>query len=180
MTEKYNCPACGAPLEFSETDTTVKCGFCSAEFRIDRQDDQVNFHVSSQPEPQRRVLNQAAENLEQEAAEDLAAAMMGTARRAEGEPAAPHFATAVAEDSQPGALVFDSPNPEPSQQADTVPESTAHYQVENPAYTPSGAQTGENRNRWILIAVSVLVVTCLACACVAGALFVSQGTGIGF
>lgn len=180
MTERYNCPACGAPLEFSETDTTVQCGFCSAEFKIDREDDQINFHVISQPEPQRQVLDQAAENLEQETAEDLAATMPGTVRRAEGEPVAAQFATAASEDSDPGALVFDTPNPEPSEQADTIPESPAHYQVENPAYTPSTAQTGGNRNRGIMIGVSIFVVACLACACVTGAILVSQGTLNGF
>jgi hypothetical protein len=64
MTEETRCPACGAPLVFSGTSNVVRCGFCGTDLKMTEKDGHTHFRVLSQPEPQKEVLDQPVEMID--------------------------------------------------------------------------------------------------------------------
>lgn len=139
------CPACGAPLKYTEDQETLRCGYCDADLRIVRQDGDETFEVISQPEPQKEVLSQPVVPLQPPTAETTEA---GT----------PSFFT---EPARPEPFTPEQPVPAPP---DFTGAGASGAQVYPPAQPPaarSGAPT------WLWVVLGVVGVLCLLCACLA-------------
>jgi LSD1 subclass zinc finger protein len=190
MAERTFCPACSAPLEIPDGQETVECSFCNARFTVHIEDgDQILMEVASQPEPQKDVLSQQASRVLDETLSDSQeqAADQSTqqAFQTNDEVAAPGFTSLETGKADPtavglpesaavsGAQIYESLN-EPDTPA-VMPRPP--YQVPDPGAGIGGSAVPEviappgksQRNRWIAIGLAVFVVTCILCACVAGA-----------
>ena len=173
MAHETNCPACGAPLEYSGNQDVVTCGFCGAKLEVQEDESgQTRFRVLEKPELQQDVLSNPIGSVDITSGEPVRPDFVDA-----GEPVAPGYISSVPDDAtfeaasptNIGATIYPG--------GTTASETPAHYQVGNEAQTARPAGPG----RWIAIGAAVFVAVCLMCACAAGALIaISRGGGFQF
>jgi hypothetical protein len=150
MARETNCPACGAPLEYSGNQDVVICGFCGAKLEVQEEADQARFQILEKPAPQSEILAQPVSPKVVRDAEDVKF----------------DFGNPVAfEPDQPessGAQVY----------AGSVPTPPVYSQVSGPSLPARPTNWG----RWIAIGAVVLVGLCALCACAAVAIFAANGS----
>lgn len=152
MTVQTNCPACGAPIEYSENQEVVVCSFCNTEIKVLEDGDSNRFQVLSQPEPQREVLSKPVEPA---SGGDFAGAFLSGEVPAEtGGTNSEPFDLGT-----PGQDVFSPPIQEPV--------AFGNAQVYAPA-APARTSLG-GLPKWAVIVIAVVAGLCLLCVCAAGA-----------
>lgn len=153
------CPACGAPLSYTEDQETLRCGYCDADLKIVREDGEETFQVIAQPEPQKEVLSHPVIPPEPvvsaEAPEAFTPSFFTEPQRSE--PFAPQ-----------------QPVPAPPDFTAAADTGAQIYPPVQPVATRGGTPT------WVWIVLGVVGVLCLVCACLAVAavfLFSYSGNG---
>lgn len=145
------CPACGAPLKYSGELETMRCGYCDADLKVVRVDDEVSFQVLSQPEPQKEVLKnpvipQGSLTVDEGTAAVYQAPVSET----------PSFFT---EPQRSEPFTPGSPIPAP-------PTYSAAGETGAQVYPPAAAARS-GAPTWLWVVLGVIGVSCLLCACLA-------------
>ena len=172
MAHETNCPACGAPLEYSGNQDVVTCGFCGAKLEVQEDENgQTSFLVLEKPAPQQDVLSNPIGSVDITTGEPVEFANI-----AAGEPVAPGYISSVPDDATVEAASPTNIGASIYPGGTTASETPAHYQVANEAQTARPAGPG----RWIAIGAAVFVAICIMCACVAGAFIALSNNGFRF
>jgi hypothetical protein len=139
------CPACGAPIKYTEDEETLRCGYCDADLRVVRKDGEELFEIISQPEPQKEVLSHPVIPQASATSETTGAS-------------APSFFT---EPPQSEPFRPEQPIPAP-------PDFTGAGQTGAQVYPPAQATTPRGGvPSWLWIVLGVIGGLCLLCACLA-------------
>ena len=196
MIEKMICPACSAPIMVSPGVQLVRCGFCSAEYAVVQEGDQVRLQLIDNPQPEMDELAQAAQapatqvgNL---AAGEPGAAVFESSPDVENKsdpenitaeptvilsrPVEPleffEQSGAPAEPTmiRPSAAdpVYDPPLSSPPVDYLPEPEIPAVQSVvyEQVGAAPAAKAPVGQRNKWLPWVIGGVVVFCLACLCI--------------
>ena len=165
------CPACGAPLKYSDEQETLRCGYCDADLKIVRTDDTTSFEVIAQPEPQKEVLNKPVLPHEPPMVDTANASAYDTPQPdAPSTSSAPSFFT---EPQRSEPFTPDRPIPAPPAFSAAGDSGAQVYPPAAPAR--SGAPT------WLWVILGVVGGLCLLCACMAvAAVVLLNATGVTF
>jgi len=148
MARETNCPACGAPLEYSGDQDEVVCGFCGAKVKVEEESEQAaRFQVLDKPAPQSELLSQPVEPKIEPQPDEIKFSF--------GEPVS-------YDPSQPdsvGAQVYAGSAAQPVAQVSSVGQPAK----------PT------NWGRWVAIGAGVLILLCGLCACVIAAIAIANG-----
>lgn len=150
MARETNCPACGAPLEYKGNQDEVICTFCGAKVKVEDEAEQTRFEVLEKPGPQSELLSQPVE-------------------------------PKPASEPQPDAIQFNFGEPV-TYEPEKAESSGAQIFAGSATPFPSPSSAGQpakptNWGRWVLIGAIVLIVLCVLCACVVGAIVIANGGG---
>jgi uncharacterized Zn finger protein (UPF0148 family) len=164
MAHTTTCPACGAPLEYTDDHEVVHCIFCETDIEVFEEDGETRFRVVALPE-------ETSEELSRRAQRELGD--IPTQPDAGDEPVAPGYISAGAADSDPDVYSPEAVLPQVPVMTEPIPEVQAHYTQRSddfPPPAPSAPAARSNRNRWIGIGLAVFIVVCISCACLVAVL----------
>lgn len=164
------CPACGAPLKYSDEQDTMRCGYCDADLKIVRTDEDVTFEVIAQPEPQKEVLNKPVIPQEPPMVDTANASVYGTTEAGAPGSSAPSF---FAEPQRSEPFTPDRPIP--------APPAFSEAGVSGAQVYPPAAQARSGAPTWLWVVLGVVGGLCLLCACLAVAgVLLFNATGVTF
>jgi hypothetical protein len=161
MAHTTSCPACGAPLEYTDDHEVVHCTFCETDIEVFEEDGETRFRVVALPE-------ETSEEMSRRAQRELGD--VPSEPDAGDEPVAPGYASFGTMDSDPDVYTPESVLPEVPVMTEPIPEVQAHYTLRQDEPPPPLPAAKSNRNRWIGIGLAVFLVACIMCACLVAAL----------
>lgn len=179
MTQQTICPACGAPVEYSEQQDMIRCGFCGAEFRINSEPDQPPYQILSQPGPQKEVLSQPAANLAGEPFEE-ASTVSSTDIDAHAETDTHVDTGSLFDQTSMGQTAYDSTSSQGAAQSYANPPDafpSIPYNSAASASPTTSTNSGSGVARWVIIGIAVVLGLCVACSCLVGAIVLLQARG---
>jgi hypothetical protein len=179
MTQQTTCPACGAPVEYSEQQDMIRCGFCGAEFRINNEPDQPPYQILSQPDPQKEVLSQPAAHLTDEPFEG-ASTVSSTDAGSHAETDSYTQSGSLFDQTSMGQSAYDSASSQGAAQSyANPPDAFQSIPYTSPASTSTTTSTssGSGVVRWVIIGVAAVLGLCVACSCLVGAIVLLQARG---
>lgn len=159
MTLHTNCPACGAPLEYTEDQQEIVCSFCSTKIKVLGDGDGEQAQAAARQDTQREEYAVPVTPLEDADLSGEALSGGGV-----GETKAELFGL--------------EPQPEgPAASSFQEPVSTFGEKVFTPA--ASHRQAAGGLPKWAVIVIAAVAGLCLLCTCSVGAtiLIVRSSTG---